>query len=115
VRGRPGFPGRFFVSAQVRATHLLQGGLDVSPGFSLFPLTLFLAGASPLSGLNDGHVPMGLQQLARVIVDFDFSDPHDVVLLAYETTTHGSRLGRLEHDPEKWKPVVRKDHAQTKR
>src|SRR5882724_1621092 len=23
--------------------------------------------------------------------------------------------GRLEHDPEKWKPVFRKDHAQTKR
>src|SRR6266404_577310 len=22
---------------------------------------------------------------------------------------------RLEHDPEKWKPVFRKDHAQTKR
>jgi hypothetical protein len=21
----------------------------------------------------------------------------------------------LEHDPEKWKPVFRKDHAQTKR
>jgi hypothetical protein len=24
------------------------------------------------------------------------------------------RLNRLEHDPEKWKPVFRKDHAQTK-
>jgi len=23
--------------------------------------------------------------------------------------------GRLEHDPEKWVPVFRKDHAQTKR
>jgi hypothetical protein len=28
---------------------------------------------------------------------------------------YGSRLGRFEHDPEKWKPVFRKDHAQTKR
>jgi hypothetical protein len=25
------------------------------------------------------------------------------------------RFRRLEHDPEKWKPVFRKDHAQTKR
>jgi hypothetical protein len=25
------------------------------------------------------------------------------------------RPGFLEHDPEKWKPVFRKDHAQTKR
>jgi hypothetical protein len=24
-------------------------------------------------------------------------------------------LAILEHDPEKWKPVFRKDHAQTKR
>jgi hypothetical protein len=24
-------------------------------------------------------------------------------------------LNALEHDPEKWKPVFRKDHAQTKR
>jgi hypothetical protein len=24
-------------------------------------------------------------------------------------------LPQLEHDPEKWKPVFRKDHAQTKR
>jgi hypothetical protein len=29
----------------------------------------------------------------------------------------GRRFDRraLEHDPEKWKPVFRKDHAQTKR
>jgi hypothetical protein len=28
----------------------------------------------------------------------------------------GERLpSMLEHDPEKWKPVFRKDHAQTKR
>ena len=29
----------------------------------------------------------------------------------------GSRFksGALEHDPEKWEPVFRKDHAQTKR
>src|SRR6266581_1029789 len=26
----------------------------------------------------------------------------------------GSLLRDLEHDPEKWKPVFRKDHAQTK-
>jgi hypothetical protein len=112
-----------YPSAQVRAAHQLQGGLDVSPGFSLFPLALFLVGVSPLSGLDDRHLPMGLQQLARVIVDVDFSDPHDAVLLACETILHGSRLGRLEHDPEKacpgldpgWKPVFRKDHAQTKR
>src|SRR5450759_2041713 len=25
------------------------------------------------------------------------------------------RAGCIEHDPEKWKPVFRKDHAQTKR
>jgi hypothetical protein len=25
------------------------------------------------------------------------------------------RFSELEHDPEKWKPVFRKDHAQTKR
>ncbi len=24
-------------------------------------------------------------------------------------------IHRLEHDPEKWEPVFRKDHAQTKR
>jgi hypothetical protein len=24
-------------------------------------------------------------------------------------------IGELEHDPEKWEPVFRKDHAQTKR
>jgi hypothetical protein len=24
-------------------------------------------------------------------------------------------FGALEHDPEKWKPVFRKDHAQSKR
>ena len=24
------------------------------------------------------------------------------------------RMSSLEHDPEKWKPVFRKDHAQTK-
>jgi hypothetical protein len=23
-------------------------------------------------------------------------------------------FGRLEHDPEKWEPVFRKDHAQSK-
>jgi len=28
---------------------------------------------------------------------------------------HFQRTGSLEHDPEKWKPVFRKDHAQTKR
>jgi hypothetical protein len=28
-----------------------------------------------------------------------------------ESTSHGINL---EHDPEKWKPVFRKDHAQTK-
>jgi hypothetical protein len=37
--------------------------------------------------------------------------------LIFETTPAGGTLTylRLEHDPEKWKPVFRKDHAQTKR
>jgi hypothetical protein len=29
-------------------------------------------------------------------------------------TLPSAELRRLEHDPEKWAPVFRKDHAQTK-
>jgi hypothetical protein len=29
--------------------------------------------------------------------------------------TNGALTAALEHDPEKWVPVFRKDHAQTKR
>ena len=32
-----------------------------------------------------------------------------------EAAGRGGLFRRLEHDPEKWKPVFRKDHAQTKR
>src|SRR5262249_13395797 len=32
----------------------------------------------------------------------------------YIPSRRGERRAKLEHDPEKWKPVVRKDHAQTK-
>jgi hypothetical protein len=32
-----------------------------------------------------------------------------------ETLSHRTRWCGLEHDPEKWVPVFRKDHAQTKR
>jgi hypothetical protein len=32
-----------------------------------------------------------------------------------ETVAHFLVPFSLEHDPEKWKPVFRKDHAQTKR
>jgi hypothetical protein len=39
-------------------------------------------------------------------------------ILPEKTTERGftAATGRdLEHDPEKWKPVLRKDHAQSKR
>jgi hypothetical protein len=35
--------------------------------------------------------------------------------LAADNPTNALRKLHLEHDPEKWKPVFRKDHAQTKR
>ena len=28
---------------------------------------------------------------------------------------HAAEIAAIEHDPEKWKPVFRKDHSQTKR
>src|SRR5207249_826176 len=70
-------------SARVRAAHQLQGCFNVSPGFSLLRLTLLFAGASLLSGLNNCHLPMGLKQLSGIILDFDFSHPHDAVLLSF--------------------------------
>src|SRR6267154_2632525 len=42
------------------------------------------------------------RQRFRLLLEFQAADPTDV-------------LGGLEHDPEKWVPVFRKDHAQTKR
>jgi len=70
------------ISARVRAAHQLHGCFHVSPGFSLFCLTHLFAGASLLSGLNNCHLPMGLKQLSRIILDFDFSHPHGAILLS---------------------------------
>jgi hypothetical protein len=64
------------ISARVRATHQLQGCFHVSPGFGLLRLALLFAGASLLSGLDNCLLPMGLKQLSRIILDFDFSHPH---------------------------------------
>ena len=80
----------------MRAAHQLQGCIDVSPGLSFLPLTLFLAVAGLLSGLDDCRIAVRLQQLSRVIVDFHFFDSHDAVLLSFDRQTQGSRLKRLD-------------------
>jgi hypothetical protein len=66
--------------AFVRPTHQLQGRFDVSPNFGLFVSTLLFAGASLLSGLGNCLVTMCLEQLPRVVVDFDFSHSHGIML-----------------------------------
>src|SRR5262245_57208731 len=63
-------------SARVRTTHQHQGCLDVSPGFGVLALALFLAGARLLRSLGDGFLAVRVEQLSRVILDFDFSHPH---------------------------------------
>jgi hypothetical protein len=68
-------------SACARSAHQLKRRFDVPPSFSLFALALLFQGASLLSGLDNGFVAAGLQQLARVLVDVDFLHSHDIVLL----------------------------------
>jgi hypothetical protein len=55
----------------MRSAHELQDRFDVSPSFGLFRVTLLLATARALSGLNNSPVAIGLKELAGIIIDFD--------------------------------------------
>jgi hypothetical protein len=43
----------------------------------------------------------------------DFNEAPETATLSAQSRSKPA--GQLEHDPEKWKPVFRKDHAQLKR
>ena len=68
-------------SACVRSTHQLKRRLDLPPSLGLFALAPLFQGASLLSGLDNGFVAVGIEQLAGVVVDVDFLHSHGIMLL----------------------------------
>ena len=64
----------------------------MSPGFSFQRLALLLTAARLLSGLNKGHLAMGLKQLSGIIMNFYLAHLHDassyVVLNAKTHSNH---------------------------
>ena len=79
------------LSAFVRPAHQLQGIFDVPPSLGLLAVALLLEGTSFLSGLGNGLVAVRVQQLPRVVLDFDFLHSHGVMLLFVSAVTYRSR------------------------
>ncbi|MGC1237031.1 MAG: hypothetical protein WA838_20510, partial [Xanthobacteraceae bacterium] len=108
------------ILADVRPPHELEHRFNVPPRLGILGLTFFLVAAGPLRGGNDGLLAIGVKQLSGIVVDFDFAHPHDIVLIVgsligilRDANSDNVQKFPLEHDPEKWAPVFRKDHAQT--
>jgi hypothetical protein len=92
----------------------------VPPGFSVLGVAFFLVTTGPLRGGYDSLLAIGVKQLSGIVVNFDFAHPHDIVLtggtlvgLTRDANADNVQKFPLEHDPEKWAPAFRKDHAQT--
>src|SRR5437868_12665600 len=65
----------------MRPAHKLHGISDMPPGLGQFNIALHFEGNGVLGGFRNGLGAVGLKQLPRIIVDFDF--PHGATLLLF--------------------------------
>jgi hypothetical protein len=83
----------------VRAAHQHQRRFDVPPGFGFLVIAFLLEGTSLLCGLDNCHVTMRLQQLPRVVLDFDFSHFHGIPLLFFAANKFQTIVRLAEFKP----------------
>jgi hypothetical protein len=85
--------------AYVRAAHQLQHCFDVPPSFGFLVPAFLFEGTSLLRGLDNCQVTMRLQQLPRVVLDFDFSHFHGIPLLFFAANKFQTIVRLAEFKP----------------
>jgi hypothetical protein len=82
------------ISTLVRPAYLPQGHFDLPPIFSLLFVILLFEGRRFLSCFGNRLAPMRFQKLSRVVVDFDLSHFHGVMLLCFKSWCRDDCEGR---------------------